>query len=74
MTNINIFEILNPVLSQVCVSDVPFVCLCEHCPPVPEKDSKCCYSEANIKAAIEKESTSCVINLKKMSKIWDKVA
>ena len=59
--------------SQEHVPEVPFICLCKLCPLVPETDSKCCCSEANIKAAIDKESASCVIKLKKMSKIWDTV-
>ena len=59
---------------QVPIIDLAQVCLCELCPEIPEKDSKCCHCEDKNKAACEEEGVTCIIRLKKMSKIWDKVS
>ena len=48
-------------------------CMCTLCPLVPIEHCKCCKAEANIKAACEDENVSCVIKLKKIDKLWNKV-
>ena len=45
-------------------------CMCTLCPLKP---IECCKAEAKIKAACEEENVNCVIKLKKIDKLWNKV-
>ena len=49
------------------------VCTCALCPKDPIEHSKCCHLEGRIKSELENESVNCVVALKKMTKLWDKV-
>ena len=48
-------------------------CLCGNCPDMHEEHSKCCQYEMKNRAACEKEDVSCIVDVKKMNKVWDKV-
>ena len=50
-----------------------FMCTCAHCPKDLIEHSKCCHQEGKIKSELERESVNCVVALKKMAKLWDKV-
>ena len=57
---------------------LPFECQCKMCPVDPKdwvglEHSKCCHVEPKIKSEMQEESVNCVIHLKRMAKLWDKV-
>ena len=68
----NLFHFVLICAIQVTPSDTGHICLCEFCPTVLEDESICCYYAAKNRTSCEEESVSCVIKLKKVSKIWDK--
>ena len=49
------------------------LCTCSSCPNTPIDRSKCCLSEAKIKNECQLENVNCVLKLKKIEKLWDKV-
>ena len=74
-------EVISSSLKRKKMSTIPGLqipeasnaCLCGNCPSVPEEHSKCCHYETKNKAACEKEDVTCIIDVRKMNKIWDKV-
>ena len=58
---------INLIFINICVkiphNEAARVCLCGHCPPKPEKNCKCCFTETKIKTACVLENVSCVIKL-----------
>ena len=49
------------------------LCSCSSCPTIAIPLSKCCLSEAKIRNECQKENVDCVLKLKKIEKLWDKV-
>ena len=55
------------------IDSIQDTCMCTLCPLKPIEHCKCCKAEAKIKAACEEENVDCVIKLKKIDKLWNKV-
>ena len=49
------------------------LCSCSNCPRAAIDLSKCCLSETKLKIECQKENVGCVLKLKKIEKLWDKV-
>ena len=49
------------------------LCSCLNCPSTAIDLSKCCLTETKIRNECQKENVGCVLKLKKIDKLWDKV-
>ena len=56
------------------IQEIADHCSCFNCPDTPIDLSKCCLSEMKIRTACQEQKVGCVLKLKKLENLWNKVS